>query len=175
MELFCCLCFFMHVNWRKYYKKLYGQGILHEHRFWVHHCVYAWCKLILVDLFGLLLNYLVFQSFDFELTWWMQFQKRVVRTKLDIYLFSICHFINTFGIIKYKHTSIRFEYSIKIKTAKQLISNISIDDYNIKVIIRRILTWIDYIKIQYNPFEYIPQTITHPLKITWRLLQTYKY
>jgi hypothetical protein len=28
-----------------------------------------------------------FQSFDFERTWWRLFQKRVVRTKLDIYGF----------------------------------------------------------------------------------------
>jgi hypothetical protein len=31
------------------------------------------------------LNYLAFQSFDFEhTTWWRLFQKRVVRTKFDI-------------------------------------------------------------------------------------------
>jgi hypothetical protein len=33
------------------------------------------------------LNYLVFQSFDFEHTWWRLFQKRVVRTNFDIYVF----------------------------------------------------------------------------------------
>jgi hypothetical protein len=33
------------------------------------------------------LNDLVFQSFDFENTWWRLFQKHVVRTKLDIYVF----------------------------------------------------------------------------------------
>ena len=33
------------------------------------------------------LNYLAFQSFDFEHTWWRLFQKRVVRTKLDINVF----------------------------------------------------------------------------------------
>ena len=33
------------------------------------------------------LIYLAFQSFDFERTWWMLFQKRVVRTKLDSYGF----------------------------------------------------------------------------------------
>ena len=39
------------------------------------------------------LNYLAFQSFDFERTWWRLFQKRVVRTKFDIYLFYYyrCH------------------------------------------------------------------------------------
>ena len=34
------------------------------------------------------LNYLASQSFDFERTWWILFQKRVVRTKFDIYVFS---------------------------------------------------------------------------------------
>ena len=33
------------------------------------------------------LNYLAFQSFDFEFTWWWLFQKRVVRIKFDIYVF----------------------------------------------------------------------------------------
>jgi hypothetical protein len=33
------------------------------------------------------LNYLSFQSFDFERTWWRLFQKRVVRTKFNIYVF----------------------------------------------------------------------------------------
>jgi hypothetical protein len=33
------------------------------------------------------LNDLAFQSFDFENTWWRLFQKHVVRTKLDIYVF----------------------------------------------------------------------------------------
>jgi len=31
------------------------------------------------------LNYLAFQTFDFEHTWWRLFQKRVVRTKFEIY------------------------------------------------------------------------------------------
>jgi hypothetical protein len=31
--------------------------------------------------------YLAFQSFDYDRTWWKLFQKRVVRTKLDIYVF----------------------------------------------------------------------------------------
>jgi hypothetical protein len=36
------------------------------------------------------LNYLAFQSFDFELTWWRFFQKDVVRTNCDFYvLYSI--------------------------------------------------------------------------------------
>jgi hypothetical protein len=33
------------------------------------------------------LIYLAFQSFDFGRTWWRLFQKRVVRTKSDIYVF----------------------------------------------------------------------------------------
>jgi hypothetical protein len=35
------------------------------------------------------LNYLAFQSFDFECTWWRLFQGRVVRTKFDIYFFMV--------------------------------------------------------------------------------------
>ena len=35
------------------------------------------------------LNYLTFQSFDFECTWWRLFQKRSVRTKFDIYTFIV--------------------------------------------------------------------------------------
>ena len=33
------------------------------------------------------LNYLAFQSFDFERTWWRLFQKRVERTRFDMYVF----------------------------------------------------------------------------------------
>ena len=33
------------------------------------------------------LNYLVFESFDFERTWWELFRKHVVRTKFAIYIF----------------------------------------------------------------------------------------
>ena len=40
------------------------------------------------------LNYLAFQSFHFELTWWRLPQKRVVRTKLDIYIFIICNWFS---------------------------------------------------------------------------------
>ena len=32
-------------------------------------------------------NYLAFQSFEFKHTWWRLFQKRVVHTKFDIYVF----------------------------------------------------------------------------------------
>jgi hypothetical protein len=43
------------------------------------------------------LNYLAFQSFDFECTWWWLFQKRVAHTKFDIYFFSTLENIhNTF-------------------------------------------------------------------------------
>ena len=45
----------------------------------------------LSHLFGFIaptiLNYLAFQSFDFEHTWWRLFQKRVVRTRFDICVF----------------------------------------------------------------------------------------
>jgi len=33
------------------------------------------------------LNYMAFQSLDFERTWLKLFQKRVMRTKFDIYVF----------------------------------------------------------------------------------------
>ena len=39
------------------------------------------------------LNSLTFQSFDFERTWWKLFQKHVVRTKFDIYVYIIWHLI----------------------------------------------------------------------------------
>jgi hypothetical protein len=35
------------------------------------------------------LNYLVFESFDFERTWWGLIRRRVVRTKFAIYIFII--------------------------------------------------------------------------------------
>jgi hypothetical protein len=38
-----------------------------------------------------ILNYLTFQPFDFERTWWRLFQKRVVHTKFDIYFFISAH------------------------------------------------------------------------------------
>jgi hypothetical protein len=39
--------------------------------------------------------YLAFQSFDFVRTWWRLFQKRVVRTKFDIYVFIIQTYIQS--------------------------------------------------------------------------------
>jgi len=46
---------------------------------------------ILYRVFGFIapkiLKYLAFQAFDFERTWWRLFQKRVVCTKFDIYVF----------------------------------------------------------------------------------------
>ena len=50
-------------------------------RFWLS------CFGSLVLLLPKLLNYLAFESFDFERTSWRLFQKRVVRTKFDIYVF----------------------------------------------------------------------------------------
>jgi hypothetical protein len=43
--------------------------------------------------------YLAFQSFDFVRTWWRLFQKRVVRTKFDIYVFIIQTYIQSWGLI----------------------------------------------------------------------------
>jgi hypothetical protein len=42
---------------------------------------------------GKYFNYMTFQSFDFEDTWWRIFQKRVMRTKFDIYVFIFIYFI----------------------------------------------------------------------------------
>ena len=39
--------------------------------------------------FDWLLNYLAFKYFDFDRTWWRLLQKRMVRTKLDFYVFII--------------------------------------------------------------------------------------
>ena len=54
--------------------------------FWLS-CLYLWfsCSQRLVD-------YWTFQSFDFERTWWWLFQKPVVHTKFDIYVFIFRHF-----------------------------------------------------------------------------------
>ena len=49
-------------------------------RFWI------FCLRFLVFLLPICLNYLTFQSVDFQRTWWRSFQKRVVCTKLDIYI-----------------------------------------------------------------------------------------
>ena len=50
------------------------------------------------------LNYLSFQSFNFERTWWRLFQKRVVHTKFDIYGFIqnmyFNDYINTHKVLK---------------------------------------------------------------------------
>ena len=43
-----------------------------------------------------ILNYLAFQSFDFVRTWWWLFQKRVVRTKFDIYGCCFFFFFSSF-------------------------------------------------------------------------------
>jgi hypothetical protein len=48
------------------------------------------------------LNYLVFQPFDFERTWWRLYQARLVRTKLDIYFFIETMYAET---IKYWGTN----------------------------------------------------------------------
>ena len=47
------------------------------------------------------LAFLPFLPFDFERTWWRLFQKRVVRTKFDIYvLFDSCHILYGFLLNK---------------------------------------------------------------------------
>ena len=47
--------------------------------------------------------YLVFESFDFVRTWWRLFQKRVVCTKLDIYVFIIQTYLQGLEAVKELH------------------------------------------------------------------------
>jgi hypothetical protein len=47
--------------------------------------------------------YLAFQSFNFVRTWWRLFQKRVVRTKFDIYDFLIQTYIQSLEAVKELH------------------------------------------------------------------------
>ena len=47
--------------------------------------------------------YLAFQSFDFDRTWWRLSQKRVVRTKFDIYVFIIQTYIQSLEAVKELH------------------------------------------------------------------------
>jgi hypothetical protein len=42
---------------------------------------------VMVSYYQRFLCYLAFKYFGFECTWWMLFQKRIVRTKFDIYVF----------------------------------------------------------------------------------------
>jgi len=53
------------------------------------------------------LNYLAFQSFDFVSTWWRFFQKRVIHTKLDIYVFIIIN-------IKFKFEGIKNYFAVSV-------------------------------------------------------------
>ena len=53
------------------------------------------------------LDYLAFQYFDFESTWWSLFQKRVMRTKLDIYVFIIIN-------IKFKFEGIKNYFAVSM-------------------------------------------------------------
>ena len=61
------------------------------------------------------LNYLAFQSFDIERAWWRLFQKRVVRTKYDIYVF-----IETMIITFIMETSMTWNKSGHFSTYKYL-------------------------------------------------------
>jgi hypothetical protein len=47
--------------------------------------------------------YLAFQSFDFDRTWWRLFQKRVVRTKFDIYVFIIQTYLQDLEAVEELH------------------------------------------------------------------------
>ena len=75
--------YFMYLKWVKTFLKF--SSLMHR---------WPWPILaILFRPFGFIapktLNYLAFQSFDLEITWWRLFQKRVMRTKLDIYVFIL--------------------------------------------------------------------------------------
>ena len=70
-------------------------------RLYVHVSKWVWCSIYIDWLIGVpykhvgfiarkTLNYLNFQSFDFERTWWRLFQKLIVCIKLDIYDFNTC-------------------------------------------------------------------------------------
>jgi len=52
-------------------------------------------------------NYLPFQSFDYERTWWMLFQKRVVSTKFDI-----CFYYNFKSILHLNCSSCLSNYCL---------------------------------------------------------------
>jgi hypothetical protein len=47
------------------------------------------CLALWVHCYQRFLSYSVFKSFDFYRTWWVLFQRCIVRTKLDIYVFII--------------------------------------------------------------------------------------
>jgi hypothetical protein len=47
--------------------------------------------------------YLAFQSFDVVRTWWRLFQKSVMRTKFDIYVFIIQTYIQSLEAVKELH------------------------------------------------------------------------
>jgi len=61
------------------------------------------------------LNYLAFQYFDIQRTWWRLFQKRVLRTKFDIYVF-----ISNLGLSGPKET--KLDNDCHCLTVFQLIS-----------------------------------------------------
>ena len=48
-----------------------------------------WTFIIYLLLTFIIFLYLVFQSFDIECTWWKLFQKHVVHTNFDIYVFIV--------------------------------------------------------------------------------------
>ena len=68
-----------------------------------------------IRLWNIDIDYLVFQSFDFERTWWSLFQKSVVRTWFDIYVFITDA---VYGNTYYMHLCKTITYSrlITIKT-----------------------------------------------------------
>ena len=89
------------------------------------HCKLQFILIILFRPFGFIthktLNYLAFQSLDFERTWWRLFQKRVVRAKLDIYGFIIIT-----GSIPSSSSSSSSSSSIKVQGCSNNIFTLSL-------------------------------------------------
>jgi hypothetical protein len=97
------------------YQKLKSTSDLQENRF-QNFCLYddsydmnVYCQMFY--------NYFAFKSFIFERTWWKVFQKRVMRIKLDIYVFinilrarsMVVGFTSTYAVSAYRHWCGEFE------------------------------------------------------------------
>ena len=67
-------------NYTHIFSYIGNVGKCHLRQLWL------FCLVPLVYCSQTLLNYLTFQYFDIERIWWRLFQKRVVRTKSDIYV-----------------------------------------------------------------------------------------
>jgi hypothetical protein len=73
---------------------------------------------------------LVFQYFNFERTWWRLFQKRVVHTKLDIYVFIIIGSVVYFNFIMVGNVNIKHLYFFYQETSiffKRILTELKIE------------------------------------------------